>query len=360
MLFRSRFSGNPMDRNSMVGEPSIKIGFYHWQTKGHQTGHYQSILPMAEPLGRPSGLSVQTPPLVSAPPNSLQVQGLVDEDEMWKEEDFTAPSFVMWTDPRTKSQRRRDNQKKNQAFLRSDKGHLPVFVPPTASVVGSSNSFQALNNEEEFPSLPSPRSPGSPIMPPKRQPVPAATRTSPQVKGISNSFQAPDSSKELPSLPSSSSPATKTLMPPKIESVPATAQTTNQVSISKGFQAPEGEEETPALPPPSSPSKQTCPACGKEVGQLMSHLRSKKCREILGEARIQELREEAARESVKKKAQKYNQSDKGKSRKQKYDVSDKGKEVKQTYNQSDKGKEVKQTYNQSDKGKEVKIGRAHV
>ena len=121
-----RFSGNPMDRNSLVGEPSITIGFCQWEVKGHMTGHFQSILPMDEPLGRLSGMSVQTPPQVSAFPKSLQVQSLVDEDEMWKEEDFTAPSFVMWTDPRTKSQRKRDNRKKNQAFLRSDKSHIPV------------------------------------------------------------------------------------------------------------------------------------------------------------------------------------------------------------------------------------------
>ena len=48
-----------------------------------------------------------------------------------------------------------------------------------------------------------------------------------------------------------------------------------------------------------------CPACNIEVNQLMKHLRNKKCKESLGEARISELREIAAKESSSKCRSRY-------------------------------------------------------
>merc|ERR1711973_504131 len=51
-----------------------------------------------------------------------------------------------------------------------------------------------------------------------------------------------------------------------------------------------------------------CPACNKEVNQLMKHLRNKKCKESLGEARISELRENAAKESRNRCQSRYVES----------------------------------------------------
>ena len=48
-----------------------------------------------------------------------------------------------------------------------------------------------------------------------------------------------------------------------------------------------------------------CPACNMEVNQLMKHLKKKKCRESLGEARISELREIAAKEAKSNYQSKY-------------------------------------------------------
>ena len=79
----------------------------------------------------------------------------------------------------------------------------------------------------------------------------------------------------------------------------------------------------------------------------MGHLRSKACREKLGEARVEELRKRAQKEANDAKRQKFRSTANGKTAVKNYNQSAKGKAVKLNYKQSTKGRETNRVWQQN-------------
>ena len=86
-----------------------------------------------------------------------------------------------------------------------------------------------------------------------------------------------------------------------------------------------------------------------EFPQLMRHLRSKACAEIVGEEKIAQLRELFKQRSAKQKADKYNKSAKGLARQAAYEKTEKGAARQGTYEKTAAAAARKAAYGRASK-----------